>query len=158
VFGAQGNDVRELAEVLPGYVTIASRLSLLPALQRDLGPRSPGGRLHRLRARYDAIVDRMIDAHLADPRLDERDDVMSLLLRGHYEDGSSMSRAAIGDELLTLLAAGHETTATSLAWAVERLRRHPFILQRLAAEAQEGGGKLRVATILEVQRTRPVIV
>jgi cytochrome P450 len=156
VFGAEGKDVAALAKVLPGFVTLGSRLSLIPPLQRDLGRFSPGGRLKRARARYDAIIDRMIDAHLADPRLEERDDVMSLLLRAHYEDGSSMSRSAISDELLTLLAAGHETTATSLAWTVDRLRRHPWILTRLD-EAQAGGKELRMATILEVQRTRPVI-
>jgi cytochrome P450 family 138 len=58
---------------------------------------------------------------------------------------------------VTLLAAGHETTATTLAWAVERLRRHPGLLARLAAEADAGGSELRRATILEVQRVRPVI-
>lgn len=157
VFGADGEEIEELAEILPPFVTLGSRLSLLPPLQRDLGSWSPGGRLKRLRARYDAIIDRMIDAHLADPRLDERDDVMSLLLGAHYDDGASMSRSAISDELLTLLAAGHETTATSLAWAVERLRRHPWILQRLVTEADEGGNDLRLATILEVLRTRSVI-
>jgi cytochrome P450 len=69
-----------------------------------------------------------------------------------------MSRASIADELLTLLAAGHETTATSLAWTIERLRRHPLIVKRLAAEAAGEGNELRTATILEVQRTRPVII
>jgi hypothetical protein len=157
VFGAEGGDVDELANVLPEFVTLGSRLSLLPALQRDLGRFSPGGRFHRLRARYDAIIDRMIDARRDDPALAERDDVLSMLLQAHYEDGSSMSRTAIADQLLTLLAAGHETTATSLAWAVERLRRHPWILRRLQREAREGGRELRMATILEVQRTRPVI-
>ena len=157
VFGAEGKDVAALAKVLPGFVTLGSRLSLIPPLQRDLGRFSPGGRLNRMRARYDAIIDRMIDAHLADPRLEERDDVMSLLLRAHYDDGSSMSRTAISDELLTLLAAGHETTATSLAWTVDRLRRHPWILHRLEEEADAGGKELRMATIHEVQRTRPVI-
>jgi cytochrome P450 len=68
-----------------------------------------------------------------------------------------MSRTAIADELLTLLAAGHETTATSLAWAVERLRRHSAVLRRLAEEAEGDANALRMATILEVQRTRPVI-
>jgi hypothetical protein len=158
VFGAEGNDIDELAEVLPDFVTLGSRLSLLPPLQRDLGPFTPGRRFHRLRARYDAIIDRMIDANLSDPELEQREDVMSLLLRAHYDDGSSMSRSAIADELLTLLAAGHETTATSLAWAVERLRRHPAILRRLETEAREGGGTLRIATIHEIQRTRSVIV
>ena len=157
VFGAEGKDVSALAKVLPDFVTLGSRLSLIPPAQKDLGRFSPGGRLLRLRASYDAIIDRMIDSHLADPHLEERDDVMSLLLRAHYDDGSSMSRSAIADELLTLLAAGHETTATSLAWTVDRLRRHPWILQRLNEEVEEGGKELRMATILEIQRTRPVI-
>ena len=157
VFGAQGPHQRRLAELLPGLVSLGSKLTLLPWLQRDLGRLSPGGRMARYRSEYDALVDRMIDETLADPRLEERADVMALLLRAHYDDGSSMSRSAIADELLTLLAAGHETTATSLAWAIERLRRHPAILARLREEAQGEERELRVATINEVQRTRPVI-
>jgi cytochrome P450 len=159
VFGAQADDLTDLADVLPPLVSLASRLTLLPWLRRDLGPGSPGRRLNRLRERYDAIIDRMIDADRADPRLEQRNDVMSMLLRAHYDDGSSMSRGAIKDELLTLLAAGHETTATSLAWTVERLRRNPWILRRLVDEARDpaAGNTLRMATIQEVQRTRPVI-
>ena len=159
VFGAAGDELAELRELLPEFVALGSRLTLLPWLQRDLGPRSPGGRLARLRARYDAAINRLIDAHRADPSLDQRDDVLSMLLRAHYDDdGSAMSRSAIADELLTLLAAGHETTATSLAWTVERLRRNPWILRRVALEARSGtSAELRTATIHEVQRTRPVI-
>jgi cytochrome P450 len=63
----------------------------------------------------------------------------------------------VADELLTLLTAGHETTATTLAWTVERLRRHPRLLSRLTEEVDNGGSELRQATIYEVQRTRPVI-
>ncbi|HWE33616.1 MAG TPA: cytochrome P450 [Solirubrobacteraceae bacterium] len=158
VFGAEGADIDALARVLPEFVTLGSKLSLLTPLRRDLGPLSPGGRFRALRARYDAIIERMIDSRLADGGLEQRDDVMSLLMRAHYDDGSSMSRSAIADALLTLLAAGHETTATSLAWAVERLRRHPWIVHRLVAEAVESeSNTLRVATIYELQRTRPVI-
>jgi hypothetical protein len=158
VFGAEGPNQQRLAELLPHYVALASKLTLLPWARRDLGRFSPGGRLARQRGEYDAIVDAMIDETLADPQLEERSDVMALLLRAHYEDGATMSRSAIADELLTLLAAGHETTATSLAWAVERLRRAPWILARLQSEAQDGGSELRTATIQEVQRTRPVII
>ena len=61
------------------------------------------------------------------------------------------------DELLTLLVAGHETTASSLAWTVERLRRHPQMLRRLEREAEDDSSTLRTATIHEVHRTRPVI-
>jgi cytochrome P450 len=158
VFGAEGAEMRELAEVLPAFVTLASRLALLRGLRRDLGPGSPGRRFRALRARYDAIIERLIDVRRAEPDAEARDDVMSMLLRAHYEDGSPMSRSAIADELLTLLAAGHETTATSLAWAVDRLRRHPAVLTRLTAEARNGDDRaLRMATVHEIQRTRPVI-
>jgi cytochrome P450 len=68
-----------------------------------------------------------------------------------------MTRAEIADELITLLAAGHETTATTLAWAVERLQRHPQLLDRLNADLDSGSEALLHATILEVQRTRPVV-
>jgi cytochrome P450 len=158
VFGADGPNQQRLAELLPSFVSLASKLTLTPWARRDLGRLSPGGRLLRQRRAYDTIIDAMIDETLADPRLEERSDVMALLLRANYEDGSTMSRSGIADELLTLLAAGHETTATSLAWTVERLRRAPWILARLQSEARAGGSELRTATIHEVQRTRPVIV
>ena len=68
-----------------------------------------------------------------------------------------MRNAEIRDELVTMLVAGHETTANTLSWAVERLRRHPEVLERLVQEADAGGKTLREATIREVQRARPVI-
>jgi cytochrome P450 len=109
------------------------------------------------RRRFDAVVFSLIDRARADRRLDERTDVLSLLVQARYEDGEPIPDQHIADELLTLVAAGHETTATSLAWAVERLRRHPRLLARLTEEADAGGSELRQATIWEVQRTRPVI-
>jgi cytochrome P450 family 138 len=158
VFGAEGPHLRQLADLVPGAVRLGSRLALVPRMQRNLGRLSPGGKLARLRWAYDRVIDEMIDETLADENLEERADVMALLLRANYDDGSAMSRSAIADELLTLLAAGHETTATSLAWGVERLRRHPWILSRLREEAAGDGNRLRVATINEIQRTRPVII
>ncbi len=99
VFGAHGPRQRELAELLPAMVTLGSMLTALAWLRRDLGPRSPGGRYRRLRREYDEVVNRMIDEALADPDLDERADVLALLLRAHYDDGEAMSRAGIADEL-----------------------------------------------------------
>ena len=84
-------------------------------------------------------------------------DVLSMLLQARYEDGTSMHRDEIADQLLSLLVAGHETTAATLAWAIERLRRHPVLLGRLVDEVQRGESELREATIWEVQRMRPVI-
>jgi cytochrome P450 len=157
VFGADGAELDELRVVLPKMVTLGSRLAVLPVPRTDLGRWSPWGRAFGYRREYDAIVDRLIDAARRDPGLDARNDVLALMVQSRYDDGTEMSRAEIADQLLTLLAAGHETTATTLAWAVERLRRHPEILRRLTEEVDEGGSRLREATILEIQRTRPVI-
>jgi cytochrome P450 len=128
-----------------------------PVVRRDFGAWSPGAKLAAHRQRYDDIVRRLIADIRTDPKFDERDDVLTLMLQARYEDGSPISDDHVADELLTLLAAGHETTATTLAWTIERLRRHPRLLARLAAEVDAGGKDLVQATIWEVQRTRPVI-
>jgi cytochrome P450 len=155
--GSLGADLDRLRELLPRAVTLGSRLLMLPVPQVDLGRWSPWGRFWAMRREYDAIVERLLAAAERDESLDERDDVLALLLRSRYDDGSAMSHSDIADQLATLLAAGHETTATTLAWAVERLRRHPGALRDLVAEVDAGGSALRAATIVEVQRTRPVI-
>ncbi len=89
--------------------------------------------------------------------LAERDDIMSLLLQATHEDGSPMSDDELRDELVTLLVAGHETTANALAWAVERLCRHPEKLQRLTEEVRAGENGYLVAVVQETLRLRPVI-
>jgi cytochrome P450 len=157
VFGAEGQELERLREMLPPAIQLGSMLALIPVPQWDWGRWSPWGRFHLYRREYDAIVDRLIDKALSDPNLDAREDVLSLMLQSRYEDGSPMTRAEIADELITLLAAGHETTATTLAWAVERLQRHPQLLDRLNADLDNGSEELLHATILEVQRTRPVV-
>ena len=158
VFGAEGAALDELRELLPPMVLNASRLAVLPPIvRRDFGAWSPGGKLTSYRQRYDQIISRLISDIRNDPKFDERNDVLALMLQARYEDGSPISDDHVADELLTLLAAGHETTATTLAWAVERLRRHPRFLARLTAEVDAGGTELVQATIWEVQRARPVI-
>ncbi|WP_428342852.1 cytochrome P450 [Mycobacterium sp.] len=157
VFGAEGAELDELRRILPPWVTLGSRLAPLPKPSRTYGRYSPWGRLVEWRARYDAIIDKLIDDERRDPYFENRTDVLALMLRSTYEDGSAMSREDIGDELLTLLAAGHETTASALAWTFERVSRHPDVLAGLAAEADTDGNELRQATILETQRSRTVI-
>ncbi len=89
--------------------------------------------------------------------LDEREDIMSMLLQATHEDGTPMSDEELRDELVTLLVAGHETTANALAWAVERLCRHPEKLTRLTAEVRAGESVYLQAVIQETLRLRPVI-
>ncbi|MGP4056288.1 cytochrome P450 [Mycobacterium sp. 4D054] len=157
VFGADGAHLDELRRIIPPWVTLGSRLAVLPTPQRTYGRFSPWGRLAAYRRRYDEVIGRLIDAVQADPNFGTRDDILALLLRSTYEDGSTMSRQDIGDELLTLLAAGHETTAATLGWAFERISRHPEVLAELMAEVDSGGNEYRQATILEIQRARTVI-
>lgn len=109
------------------------------------------------RRRIDAVVDSLIADARVDPDITERSDVLAVLLRARYEDGRPMPDRHIADELLTLMAAGHESTSATMAWVIERLRRHPRLLSRLVDEVDAGGSELRLATISEVQRTRPVV-
>lgn len=158
VFGAEGAELDELRTLMPVAVEFGSKIALMPELvRRDLGPWSPGGRFAGYRRRMDALIASLMAEARSDPNFEEREDVLTMLLRARYEDGQPISDEHIADELLTLLVAGHETTSAQLSWAIERIRRHPKLLTRLTEEVDTGGSELRLATISEVQRTRPVL-
>lgn len=157
IFGADGTRLETLQRIIPPWVTLGSRLAILPTPSKTYGSWTPWGRLEGYRREYNAVVDQLIEQARRDPALDQRTDILALLLRSTYEDGKPMSRSEIGDELLTLLAAGHETTASTLAWSFERISRHPAVLARLVDEARGDGNEYRQAVILEVQRNRTVI-
>jgi cytochrome P450 len=157
VFGAEGAGLSELERLLPPMTALGQRLVTAPLLRRDFGRLSPGARYATMRRRYDELVGQLVDERLGDPGLDQRIDILALMLTPLREAGTDINRSALADELLTLLVAGHETTASSLAWTVERLGRHPEVLRRLEREAEGDGSVLRTATIHEVHRTRPVI-
>jgi cytochrome P450 len=103
------------------------------------------------------VIFELIDERRAHPG--DRDDVLAMLLEARHEDGSPMSRQEVRDELMTLLVAGHETTASQLAWTFERLVRTPAVLERLADEVRDGGEEdaYLSATIQESLRRRPVL-
>jgi cytochrome P450 len=157
VFGAEGRELAELERLLPPMTKLGQRLVTIPILRRDWGRISPGARWKRMHARYRRLADTLVDQHLADPDLEERIDILALMLRAQLADGGAVDKPDLADELLTLLVAGHETTASALAWSVERLRRHPEILRRLEDEARGEENALRIATAEEVLRVRPVI-
>ena len=101
---------------------------------------------------------RIIAGHREDPALEEREDILSMLLLARDEEGEPMSDAELRDELMTLLVAGHETTASTLSWAFERLVHEPAVMERLVAEVREGDGdEYTEAVIQETLRLRPVI-
>jgi cytochrome P450 family 138 len=157
VFGADGVELEFLRKIIPPWAKLGSRMATLPEPSFNTGRYSPWGRLAEYRRKFDRTVDTLIDKAEADPHLDERTDILALLLRSRYEDGTAMSRQHIADELLTLLGAGHETTASTLGWAFERLRRHPQVVAKLVEENDENGSEYRQATIHELQRARTVI-
>ena len=118
------------------------------------GPRSPWGRFRQRVREADVAIYEEIRARRADPAAAERGDVMSLLLQARDEDGEPLSDRELRDELVTLLVAGHETTATSLAWTLERITRHPEVLARLEDDPD---GEYLDAVIKESLRLRPVV-
>ena len=141
----------------------SARVSLVtafPPLRRSFGRWSPWARFLRAREALDRFVYEEIALHRAAVANaeGERDDVLSLLMGARDEDGEPMSDQELRDELVTILAAGHETTATGLAWAVERLVRNPEVLARLHESIAAGEDDYLDATIKETLRARPVIV
>jgi cytochrome P450 len=128
---------------------------LFPALER----RRPWRDLWERKARADARLDSEIAAARRDPRLADRSDVLALLLRPGESDGpeSDFSDVELRDQIVTLLMAGHETTATGLSWALERLTRHPAVLARATDAARRGDDAYLDAVVAEALRSRPVV-
>jgi cytochrome P450 len=159
VFGVRGGErMGELRAALREFLDLTTNPQiLLPLLL--LGP-SRVRKFPPFRRRVDR-VDELIYREIAERRraedVEQRDDVLSMLIAARHEDGSPMRDEEMRDELLTLLVAGHETTATSLSWAIERLSRNPAKLERLRAEVLEGREEYLTATIQETLRLRPVI-
>jgi cytochrome P450 len=158
VFGLDaGERLDALRERLTSILEFGnSPLSVNPHLQRYIGRVGTFARFERHKASADELIYELIEERRADHS--ERDDVLSLLLGARHEDGSPMTRQELRDELMTALVAGHETTASELAWAFERLAREPQVLQRLHEELDEGDDDAYLtATIQEVLRRRPVL-
>jgi cytochrome P450 family 135 len=124
-----------------------------------LGPRriAERGTLQRALQPADDLIFEEIRSRRDAPDLEQRDDVLSLLLQARHDDGSPMSDQELRDELMTLLVAGHETSATALSWALEALARHPAALNRLREEVDAGDDAYLDAVIQETLRLRPVI-
>jgi cytochrome P450 family 135 len=135
-------------------------ITAFPALRRDLGRWSPWTRFLRAREALDEFIYEEIAIRRAEAAADdeEHDDVLSLLLQARHDDGSPMSDEELRDELVTVLGAGHETTATALAWAMERLLRTPRVLEKLRESIAAGEDDYLDATVKETLRARPVIL
>ena len=163
VFGVRDEEkFRRAAELTADFVRTSHLITSFPMLRRNLGRFSPWERFRRARAGLDSFIYAEIAARRAELEAagdgDERDDVLSLLLQATDEDGRPMTDSEVRDEMVTIVGAGHETTATALAWAMERLLRTPRVMQRLREAIAAGEDEYLDATIKETLRIRPVIV
>jgi cytochrome P450 len=158
VFGVTRPERVERLRVTLGAVIDSSPIFVLGLARADFGPLSPGGRFARRLRAADALLYAEIEERRGASDLDERSDVLSLLLRARDEEGRAMSNAELRDELFTMLGAGHETTATGLAFAFELLLRNPRVLERLREEIAAGEDDSYLdAVVRETLRLRPVI-
>jgi cytochrome P450 len=159
VFGLDpGSRLDAVREQITREAELATQpLSAVPQLQGHWNPR------WRKFVDTRAAVDRHVFDLIADRRAErakgtDRDDILSLLLDARHDDGSPMSDQELRDELMTLLVAGHETTASQLAWVMERLAREPRVVDNLVAEVDGADGDAYLtATIQETMRRRPVL-
>jgi cytochrome P450 len=155
VFGLDaGRRLDALRNRLAGILEYGARpSSMLPMFQRGRRWRQ----FAEARGEADALIYETIGERRANGG-EDGDDILAMLLSARHEDGSPMSPVELRDELMTLLVAGHETTASELAWAFERLTRTPDVLDRLTAEIDSGDGDAYVtATVYETLRRRPVL-
>ncbi len=159
VFGVTERErVARLRAALVAVIDSTPLYMLTPLLRRDFGRLSPGHRFARHLRAADALLRAEIARRRGEPDLEERSDVLSLLLRARDESGRAMTDPELRDELFTMLAAGHETTATGLAFAFELLMRNPAALSRLRSEIEADRDDAYLdAVVKETLRLRPVI-
>ena len=154
VFGVRGErEAAELREAVHGTLdTVRSmpRMLAMALVQRDLGPRSPWGRFRLAVERFDSLLYEVLARRRADPG---DDSMLAVLLEQRDEDGHPPGDRQLRDQLVALLAAGHDTSAASLSWAFERLARHP----RVQARLRDGDPEYLDAVVKEVLRVRPAL-
>ena len=146
---------RSLVEMLEKMAS--ARLVLRVPLARRLGRQDPIEEIRRDAKAADDLLYAEIAERRTDPALSERTDILSLLAAARFEDGEGMTDEELRDQLITLLLAGHETTATALAWTFDLLLRNPGPLARLRGELSEGREDYLRAVIAESLRLRPVV-
>lgn len=145
VFGIEEPAARERAQSIVGgdIESVVPSIMFVPALRRELLGMGPWSRFVRARRGLDALLYGEIASRRAESagsaEAAPRQDILSLIVRARYDDGSAMSDGEIRDQLITLLAAGHETTATALAWALYWTHRDPSIAADLRAEVSALG-------------------
>ena len=130
---------------------------MLAVARPELQQRLPWRFLRRRLQAADELLYAEIADRRCDPNLAEREDVLAMLVRAADADGRTMDDRELRDQLMTLLAAGHDTTATALSWALERLTRHPAVLAKAVQAAREDDDEYLDAVAKETLRIRPVV-
>jgi cytochrome P450 len=157
VFGVDAERMGPLSRAIGDLLEPMNLLAVLAIALRRPTLERPSGAIGRALDALDRLIYEEISRRRAASDLEERTDILSLLMQARDEDSQPMTDGELRDELVTLLLAGHETTATSVAWAVERLVRHPQKLRRLTAEIDAGGEEYMNAVCNETLRVRPVV-
>ena len=158
VFGVEDAARREqLRDSLVSILSTSASPSAVGLTVPGLRRLPPFRRFARLVARTDQLLAAEIAERRADPAVEHREDILSMLLAARFDDGSAMDDRELRDQLMTLLLAGHETTATGLAWTFDQLLRHPLALERLVTELGASDQGFLDAVIEESLRIRPVV-
>jgi cytochrome P450 len=160
VFGVTGGDRLDrlrglLGRTLEQSASTGFQLRILAA--RRFGPRAGPPGFESVLADVDRELASLIAERRRDPDLEEREDILSMMAAAEFSDGERMDEAELRDQLMTLLVAGHETTATALAWTFDLLLHSPGVLDRLLAKLDAGEEEFLRATITESLRLRPVV-
>ena len=153
VFGADDSEARRLRDAIEGTlagVRSLPRMLSMALIQRDLGPWSPWGRFRIAVERFNALLVELLAQRRAAPRA-RQDSVLAMLLEQRDHDGNPPSDRQLRDQLVALLVGGHDSSASTLAWAFERLVRHPAVMARI----REDDPAYLDAVVKEVLRARP---
>jgi cytochrome P450 len=155
VFGMEGERGERLERHLVSMLDNGQGAAMVPFLQHSFGGHGPWAQAERAAL----AVDELIYDELARRRAGEGggDDILSMLLEARDSEGEPLGDEELRDQLVTLLVAGHETTATAMSWAVERVLRHPHVLARVREEIADGGDAYLDCVIKETLRDRPVL-
>ena len=153
VFGADDSEARRLRDAIEGTlagVRSLPRMLSMALIQRNLGPWSPWGRFRIAVERFNALLVELLAQRRAAPRA-RQDSVLAMLLEQRDHDGNPPSDRQLRDQLVALLVGGHDSSASTLAWAFERLVRHPAVMARI----REDDPAYLDAVVKEVLRARP---
>jgi cytochrome P450 len=160
VFGVSDGPRLEQLRGMLGKVlmeTASPMAQLVGLATRRFGGRGPWAKFEGQLKAVDELLYAEIGERRSESGLEDRDDILSALMLARFEDGGTMDDRELRDQLMTLLLAGHETTATALAWTFDLLLRHAAPFQRLRDSLEEGEDDYLRATIAESLRLRPVI-